>query len=385
MIMDDLRIERIVKELNSPIEENISASKQSKGNLIYQDIKVSILVPVYKTEEFLETCILSILEQTYKNIEIVLTLNGYDENAMRICKKYKQKDNRIVIDVQKHQGLCRIRQSGINISSGEYVMFVDSDDWLIKRNAVELMVDNILQTNSDILICDYIKYYQGMDINDKLIEKPEIQTYGRSFLKNEYPRYLGRHAGKLSCTLWGKLYKSSFLKQLSNDYIFPDITVCEDLWINMNVFPFINSVSVFLDKLYAYRQGFGITFRYDEKRFAEIEVAKNEQFKIIQGLENKVDIITKKSLFYECHLETVYYFWHHCIFVFKHFKTFEAITQIIMKLFEYDFVVRAIEYLKEYNLEDEPNEFTRKITKLLIEKDPILYYESLYNYINFKN
>ena len=115
------------------------------------DIYISIIVPVYKTEKYLERCLNSIINQTYKNIEIILVDDGSPDNCPDICDNYQKKDKRIKIIHKNNEGLSDARNKGIELATGKYILFVDSDDEII-LTAVEELVD-IIRKNHPDLIC----------------------------------------------------------------------------------------------------------------------------------------------------------------------------------------------------------------------------------------
>lgn len=119
--------------------------------------KVSIIVPVYNTEKYIVKCVTSLVNQTYKNIEIILVDDGSSDDSIGIIKK-NFNDERIVILRQDNQGSGQARNNGIKKASGDYLFFVDSDDF-IAIDTIELMMNKMLEDNSDWAICDYYKYY----------------------------------------------------------------------------------------------------------------------------------------------------------------------------------------------------------------------------------
>lgn len=121
-------------------------------------LKVSVVIPIYKTEKFLKTCVDSVLSQTYHNIEIILVNDGSPDNSTAICEDYARKDARVKVVNKKNGGLSDARNAGIACASGEYIMFIDSDDWLCDDSAIERIVDKLNETNSDMLIFGYKKY-----------------------------------------------------------------------------------------------------------------------------------------------------------------------------------------------------------------------------------
>ena len=111
--------------------------------------KVSVIVPVYNSEVYLSMCIDSIINQTYKNLEIILIDDGSTDNSLKICNDYEKKDNRIKVFHQENKGVSAARNLGLSLSQGEYITFVDSDDELIE-NGISLLVQDICLYNADI-------------------------------------------------------------------------------------------------------------------------------------------------------------------------------------------------------------------------------------------
>lgn len=103
---------------------------------------ISIVIPVYNVENFLERCITSVLNQTFENIEIILVNDGSTDNSLRICQQYEKIDSRIFIINQENQGLSAARNSGINQARGKYICFIDSDDW-IHEKYLEILYNDI--------------------------------------------------------------------------------------------------------------------------------------------------------------------------------------------------------------------------------------------------
>ena len=111
--------------------------------------KVSIIVAIYKSEPFLPKLIESLVEQTYKNVEIILVDDGSPDKSGDICDAYAMKDCRIKVIHEKNSGACEARNNGLKSSTGEYIMIVDGDDWL-SLDCVEYLLNLALKTNSDM-------------------------------------------------------------------------------------------------------------------------------------------------------------------------------------------------------------------------------------------
>ena len=119
-------------------------------------MKVSIIVPIYNVERYLEACIESILSQTYENFELILVDDGSPDQCGIMCDKYAVQDSRIKVIHKENQGLGMARNTGLDYATGEFVCFVDSDDW-IEPNAVECWIEAQKKYNADIVMCNYQK------------------------------------------------------------------------------------------------------------------------------------------------------------------------------------------------------------------------------------
>ncbi len=116
---------------------------------------VSVIVPVYNVESFFEHCITSILEQTYTNLELILIDDGSTDTSGQMCDEWQKMDSRIIVHHQKNQGLSAARNRGLDLAKGDYICFVDSDDFVTK-NYLESFVDEIETTNADFVFCDIV-------------------------------------------------------------------------------------------------------------------------------------------------------------------------------------------------------------------------------------
>ena len=112
---------------------------------------VSLVIPVYNVESYLERCLESVKNQTYKNIEIILVNDGSTDGSGEICKKFVSKEIRAKVIHQKNAGLSEARNTGLKYISGDFVMFVDSDDWL-ELDAVEFLLEQAIKQNADMVV-----------------------------------------------------------------------------------------------------------------------------------------------------------------------------------------------------------------------------------------
>lgn len=143
--------------------------------------KVSIIVPIYNAEKYLERCLESIINQTYKNIEIICINDGSTDGSEKILREYASKENRMIVKTVQNGGVSRARNIAIKESSGNFIMFIDSDDY-IELNMVEKMLETIQKRKADIVRCtNFLEREDGTvekieeyTIKNKLIEKDEI-------------------------------------------------------------------------------------------------------------------------------------------------------------------------------------------------------------------
>ena len=127
--------------------------------------KISIIVPVYNVEKYLKECIESLINQTYKDLEILLIDDGSKDNSGKICDEYANKDKRIKVIHQENSGVSKTRNYGIELATGDYVMFVDSDDWL-EENTCELLIKEIKTQNKDMIIFNFCKEFENKCIRN---------------------------------------------------------------------------------------------------------------------------------------------------------------------------------------------------------------------------
>ena len=131
---------------------------------------ISVIIPVYKVEKYLKRCIDSVINQTYKNLEIILVDDGSPDNCPKICDDYSKKDKRIKVIHKKNGGVSAARNKGLKLSNGDYIVFVDSDDWL-EYNFVEEMLTNLRKNKVDYF---FVLYQYTASFHKNPFDKPTI-------------------------------------------------------------------------------------------------------------------------------------------------------------------------------------------------------------------
>lgn len=200
---------------------------------------ISIIVPIYNVERFLRNCVDSILKQTYRNIELILVDDGSPDDCPTICDYYASQDNRVKVIHQNNKGLSSARNAGLKIAKGEYISFIDGDDF-IHDNYFEIMYKEIIETKSDISICLYCR--EEKMLSDELVDN--MTTMDSCQFENYY---LNNTGGRV---VTNKLFKSSVFKAIS----FPIGKMHEDEFIIHHIGNVVNKVVLIPMYLYYYRQ-----------------------------------------------------------------------------------------------------------------------------------
>jgi glycosyltransferase involved in cell wall biosynthesis len=198
--------------------------------------KISIVVPIYNTAEYLPRCIESLLKQTYKSLEIILVDDGSNDKSCEIINEYSYKDSRIInIHNENRRGVSEARNTGIKIAKGKYISFVDSDDF-IERDMYEVLIKNIQDYDADISICSYFVVQDNETIKTKnyygIVEQFSTVSALRELIKRE--KYID--------SVWGKLYRKDLIQGVS----FELNKLGEDVIFNYQIFPRSKKV-VFVD------------------------------------------------------------------------------------------------------------------------------------------
>lgn len=228
--------------------------------------KVSIIVIAYNIQNVIGKCIKSILKQTYKDFELIIVNDGSTDNTLKTIQKYEPGNPQIKVIDQKNMGGGEARMNGLKKASGEWIMFVDGDDW-ISENAIEILYKNAIEKDADIVSTELIRVLDKFGI---------IKTkQGNSFsaivdhdtvMDKYYMGFLGINIFNVGvCT---KIYKKSILIESGVKAIGIGP---EDLYLNINVFPYAKRVAFIEDRFYFYRFG-GMTNRYNPKWMSDAVV-----------------------------------------------------------------------------------------------------------------
>lgn len=204
------------------------------------DNLVSVIVPVYNVERYLKKCIESIINQTYKNLEIFLVDDGSTDNSGKICDEYAKKDNRINVIHKENKGVSSARNAGINEAKGEWIAFIDADDW-IEENYIEELLKNTSK-EIDIVQCGYYRVVAN--------NKESINCDGNDEVRNKEEFLIGCLNPQMAYGLCHtKIIRKSKIKDIRFD---EEIVVCEDALFNIELSENVNRVKIIKIPLYNY-------------------------------------------------------------------------------------------------------------------------------------
>jgi putative glycosyltransferase len=220
--------------------------------------KVSIVVPVYNVEDYLKYCVDSLINQSYKNIEIILVDDGSTDDSGRICDEYAQEDDRVRVLHIENGGLSNARNTGVNVASAEWVIFIDSDDYYDRRT-VEYLVQLQKKYAVDLVATSVIEVrdFQSDDFIGSLTDIDSLKLDRYTALKEMfYGNIVGTHPG-------GKLYKKEILMK----FPFPKGMIYEDLAVSFEHIGACNEIAVGYINLYKYyrRPGSIVNSSYSDK------------------------------------------------------------------------------------------------------------------------
>lgn len=266
---------------------------------------VSIIIPVYNVEKYLDRCMQSVFLQSYKNLEIILIDDGSPDSCPRLCDIYGKNDKRVKVLHKKNEGLGLARNSGLALATGKYVLFIDSDDYLSEK-MVEKLVYQAELMNADIVYCGYFyetsnhKWIEVRDFEkEQTFKGNDIDAVSLAFITNQ-----NKLKVRLQRTVWHALYSKALIDD--EDIRFPSERQIpsEDLIFQSRISKFANIISFVPDCLYYYcLNNNSITMNFKKDRYLKLVNEKNELLRIYsnKGVDryiNNLYFVSIKSYFY---------------------------------------------------------------------------------------
>lgn len=238
-------------------------------------VKISIIVPVYNTAKYLDKCIQTLIKQTLEDIEIIFIDDGSEDNSVEILKNYAKNDKRISILKQNHKRQGAARNYGLSIAQGEYIGFVDSDDW-VELDMFEKLYYQAKETDSDIVMCSMNTFEDG---TNKIIVNTynTLDIFNQKFFENSFTSQdTLNFIFNISVSPYNKIYRKSLIAK--NNIKFPENIYFEDnafffkSWLNAK------KISLLNQKLYQYRKSTASTTKSDKNKldiFRTLDLTKN--------------------------------------------------------------------------------------------------------------
>lgn len=192
--------------------------------------KISIIIPAYNAELYLNECIMSVCKQSYNNLEIIIVDDGSTDNTLDIIEKIKKKDSRIIVVQKKNGGVSSARNEGMKKATGDYVLFLDADDWL-DPDCCEVLMKEALSSDAEIIFFDYYKEYINKTVRCHAYKSAKLQNIRGKV--NEFFIF-----NMKTVTPWGKLFKRSCL---DNETYNEKMSVAEDVDFSFRVYKKITS------------------------------------------------------------------------------------------------------------------------------------------------
>ena len=204
-------------------------------------LKISVIVPIYNSEKYLEDCLQSIVNQTYTNLEIILINDGSSDSSHTICSDFEVKDDRIIVLKQENKGQAAARNLGLKVASGDFIAFIDSDDSI----SLDLFLENvnILNANNEI---DFLQFpiYRNYGVDEAFIDKGKVFLYSKA---DDF-KILMLEKSIISWIVCDKIFKKEFLKNRH----FQEDMIYEDNYFMINLIDGLNYIYISDKGLYYY-------------------------------------------------------------------------------------------------------------------------------------
>ena len=247
---------------------------------------ISVIVPVYNVEQYLEKCLDSLLVQTYKNIEVIMVDDGSKDSSGKICDEYAKQNKTFHVIHKENAGLGMARNTGLEYMNGEYVMFLDSDDYL-ENDCIENLYMNLLENDVDMCKCGFKRVVDsGSVIAERKYEK---KVFKGDYAKKELlPRMIGSSPfehDSIEMCVWGAIYKTEWIKKYGLKFPSERTLISEDLVFNIDYMQYANGACVIDYIGYNYRVNLNsLSASYRPDRFEASKFFYLEMKRKLQGL-----------------------------------------------------------------------------------------------------
>ena len=258
--------------------------------------KVTIVLPIYNVEKYLDRCIKSIINQSYQNLEIILVDDGSPDGCPKLCDQWGKKDKRIKVVHKKNAGLGMARNTGIDNATGDYICFFDSDDF-IDLNTIQDVLGVVEKTKADIVSFGYFDYSMG-SIVETHIPCDNILFYTGDEVVSEFlPDALKRKKLNFNLSAWTSLYSMDLIKKSKWKFASEREIISEDVYSLLELYKYVNSIAIIPKAYYYYcNNEISLTRVFRKDRFSFIHKFYVESLKLIK--ENGYPVSVKKAMAY---------------------------------------------------------------------------------------
>lgn len=264
---------------------------------------ISVIIPIYNVEQYLPQCINSVLKQTYTNLEIILVDDGSPDYCGKMCDEYAQKDDRIRVIHKKNAGLGEARNSGLEVATGKYVYFIDSDDW-IELDMLHKLLQEANNINADFVMCGFKKYVNDLNsVIEQHIEKKRIlcgqevteqlllpMVAQKSDIQEDYT---------INMCVWTNLYRRSIIEKYRIRFLSEREYLSEDICFNLEYLMHTQCAVILPDTFYFYRYNpTSLTSRYKESEYNMLVQLYGEVCKIVDRINIEGEPEFRKQRFF---------------------------------------------------------------------------------------
>lgn len=261
---------------------------------------VTVVAPVYKTEKYLDRCLESIVNQTYRNLEIILVDDGSPDNCPQMCDAWAQKDSRIRVIHKENAGLGMARNTGIENATGEYICFFDSDDYILPET-IEKTYNKAIAEEAEVVVFGFSNVNAGGNITPGRVPSPSERTFRGQAVCGEFlpeliapdPKGNGKQRFYMSACMM--LFSLEALKRTAWKFVSERENISEDVYFLLGLFRYIQSVAVVPEALYCYcTNETSLSRKYLPGRYARIRhfyeesIALSDRLKYGDEIRNRL-------------------------------------------------------------------------------------------------
>ncbi|MGN0182441.1 MAG: glycosyltransferase family 2 protein [Candidatus Ornithomonoglobus sp.] len=268
---------------------------------------ISVIVPVYKVEKYLDRCIESLVNQTYVNLEIIIVDDGSPDNCGAMCDAWAEKDKRIKVIHKQNEGLGFARNSGLEVAHGKYVSFIDSDDY-VSTSMYEIMYNALNKNNADTCLCGHYIKYTNKSVRNKIpfgtrcFKNKEIIDYILANMIGNVPEADDDYA--LQMCVWQGLFSKKIIDEYEIRFPSERQYISEDIIFDLKYYTYSKKLVTVDDCLYYYcMNGPSLTRLYRSDRFEKNKILHNEIMRQLKDYNDEFRLREARSFIGRCRLQ----------------------------------------------------------------------------------